>query len=107
MKSLQNGKIYSLTFISSPDIKVNRPKKFQNKNDIIYYINNSKKESKNCDLSYISVNGGYSLINCRVFKMTFTTKQIKQLALRLCTYLAQPIKDNWENSPFDYDILVA
>jgi len=99
----RSGRIQQYCFVSSPDVKENRPKTFPTEEKARAYLRNESGDMPE-DITIITDNiGGLSLGRngnpfARVFKIHLTSREIHELVMGLSNDLAQPIQDSWDGS---------
>lgn len=102
------GRISKYVFIDSPDVKVdrfgkNRTKIFDDLEKFFAHTKNSKL--KDHPYYYQKVNGKIELLNHRIFKVSLTSRELKNLVVNLSSLLAQPIQSNWDGKVINPKIL--
>ena len=106
----QTNTISEYCFISSPDTKYNRLKNYSKiKAEVILkQEHNLPDETKIMEAN----DGGFNFrVNGkpfgRIFKIVLSTSELRKLTIGLCTYLAQPIQENWDGITIKIDLLAA
>ena len=94
-------KIFNYVFVDSPDMKNRRPKMF----DSIERLNEYSKKAHNYSFDYEFLDGKYIIKNPRIYKISLSTAQLKQLTIKLSTILAQPVQKHWNGLIFNENIL--
>jgi hypothetical protein len=97
-----SGIIKKYLFVASPDTKKNIAKRFDKLEKLNKY---AKKEEY--QFEYKLINGFYYITNPRYIILELTNDELKNIALNICTFLAQPVQKNWDRNDFNLKILYA
>jgi hypothetical protein len=102
------GRISEYVFIDSQDVKVdkrgrNRTKQFSTLQKFEEFLFGDK--AKGHPFSYEEVNGMLELRNHRIYKICLTSRQLKNLVVKLSSLLAQPVQKNWNGKELNPKIL--
>ena len=103
-----SGRISEYVFIDSQDVKVdrhgrNRPKQFSNIEKFEGFLNGDMANGH--PFTFEEVNGMLELRNHRVYKICLTSRQLKNLVVKLSSLLAQPVQKNWNGKELNPKIL--